>query len=294
MLTDRVALVTGASRGFGRAIAAAFLEAGASVALVARPSADLNETADALGASAALGQQVLALPADLARPDETGDLLARVLDRFGRLDVLVNNAGITGPIGALETCDWDEWTTTLAVNLLAPVALMRAAVPVMRARGRGKIVNISGGGATGPRASFSAYAAAKSALVRVTETLAAELAGTGIDVNAVAPGAMNTRMLDDVLSAGPSTVGDEVYRKALEQQAGGGASPERAAALVVFLASPESDGITGRLLSAVWDPWESLSGRRDELARSDIYTLRRIVPEDRGKDWASEERTGSR
>jgi NAD(P)-dependent dehydrogenase (short-subunit alcohol dehydrogenase family) len=287
MLTDRIALVTGASRGLGRAIAAAFVDAGASVALVARPSSDLDAAAAALrGRASGTGQQVLTLPADLGRPDHAGDLVTRVLDRFGRLDVLVNNAGMTGPVGALDTCDWDDWTSTLAVNLLAPVALMRAAVRPMRAQGRGKIINISGGGATGPRVNFSAYAAAKSALVRVTETLAAELAGTGIDVNAVAPGAMNTRMLSDVLSAGPEKAGGDAWRKALEQQASGGDSPERAAALVLFLASPESDGITSRLLSAVWDPWESLAARREELARSDIYTLRRIVPEDRGKDWA--------
>jgi len=287
MLTDRVALVTGASRGLGRAVAAAFVDAGASVALVARSSADLDDTAAVLrGRASVTGQQVLTLPADLGHPDQAGDLVKRVLDRFGRLDVLVNNAGMTGPVGALDACDWDDWTATLAVNLLAPVALMRAAVTPMRAQGRGKIINISGGGATGPRVNFSAYAAAKTALVRVTETLAAELAGTGIDVNAVAPGAMNTRMLNDVLSAGPAKVGEDAYRKALEQQASGGASPERAAALVLLLASHESDGITSRLLSAVWDPWATLPDRREELAATDIYTLRRIVPEDRGKDWA--------
>ena len=288
MLTDRVALVTGASRGFGRAIATAFVDAGASVALVARPSAELDETAAALQARRSVsGQEILTLPADLGRPEQADALVGSVLDHVGRLDVLVNNAGITGPIGPLDACDWDDWMATLAVNLLAPVALMRAAVAPMRSQGRGKIVNISGGGATAARVNFSAYAAAKSALVRVTETLAAELAGTGIDVNAVAPGAMNTRMLKDVLNAGAARTGDDAYRKALEQQATGGASPERAATLVTFLASPASDGITGRLLSAVWDPWESLPAHRDELARSDIYTLRRIVPEDRGKDWAA-------
>jgi NAD(P)-dependent dehydrogenase (short-subunit alcohol dehydrogenase family) len=287
MLTDRVALITGASRGLGRAIAEAFVDAGASVALVARPSPDLDGAVASLTRAARRHQHVLALPADLTQPEVASALVDAVLTRVGRLDILVNNAGVTGSIGPLESSDWSAWTATLSVNLLAPVAFMRAAVGPMRAQRRGKIINISGGGATGPRANFSAYAAAKSALVRVTETLAVELAGDAIDVNAIAPGAMNTRMLDDVLTAGPAKVGDDAYRKALEQQAGGGASPERAAALVRFLASPESDGITGRLLSAVWDPWESLASHRDELTRSDIYTLRRIVPEDRGKDWAS-------
>ncbi|MEO8259404.1 MAG: hypothetical protein ABI868_18800 [Acidobacteriota bacterium] len=107
----------------------------------------------------------------------------------------------------------------------------------------------------------------------------------GIDVNAVAPGAMNTRLLDQVLEAGPARVGEREYRRAVEQRVDGGSPPARAAELIVWLASRESDGLTGRVLSAVWDPWEQLASRHDELAASDIYTLRRIVPGDRGKDW---------
>ena len=119
-------------------------------------------------------------PADLSDPLVAERIIGETVDRLGRVDVLVNNAAITGPIGPLEACDWHEWTHALATDLLAPVALMRAAVPVMRLQGRGKIINLSGGGATGPRAHFTAYAAAKSALVRVTETLAEEVADTGI------------------------------------------------------------------------------------------------------------------
>jgi NAD(P)-dependent dehydrogenase (short-subunit alcohol dehydrogenase family) len=105
-------------------------------------------------------------------------------------------------------------------------------------------------------------------------------------VNAIAPGALNTRLLDDVLEAGPGRVGQTLYEQALAQKREGGAPLETAAALCAFFASPQSDGITGRLVSAVWDPWDELSARRDELAGSDIYTLRRIVPEDRGKSWS--------
>ena len=99
------------------------------------------------------------------------------------------------------------------------------------------------------------------------------------------PGALNTRMLDEVIAAGPEAVGEAFYRKMVEQKAKGGVPLEHGAALAVFLASRRSDGITGRLLSAVWDPWADLPARREELARSDVYTLRRVVPRDRGKDW---------
>lgn len=286
MLNGRVALVTGASRGLGRETARVLVDAGASLALVARSSAELEQAADLLARQChSPGQRVIALPTDLREPVTAAVTVDAAVRELGRLDVLVNNAGMTGPIGSLDLNDWDKWTQTVTVDLLAPVALMRAAIAVMRHQGWGKIVNLSGGGASGPRPNFSAYSAAKAALVRMTETLAEELKHTGIDVNAVAPGALNTRMLDDVLLAGPERVGKKAYREAVDQKAQGGAPTGRAAELILFLASPASDGITGRLISAVWDPWESLAQKRAELSSSDIYTLRRIRPEDRGKDW---------
>jgi NAD(P)-dependent dehydrogenase (short-subunit alcohol dehydrogenase family) len=131
---------------------------------------------------------------------------------------------------------------------------------------------------------LSAYAASKAAVVRFTETLAVELRGAHVDVNALAPGALNTRMLDEVLQAGPERVGEAHYKRALQQQQSGGVPLARGADLAVFLGSAASDGITGKLLSAVWDPWAQLPAHRAELD-SDVYTLRRIVPADRGMDW---------
>jgi 3-oxoacyl-[acyl-carrier protein] reductase len=156
---------------------------------------------------------------------------------------------------------------------------------LFRARGEGKIVNLSGGGATAPLPRISAYAASKAAVVRLTETLAEELRGTRIDVNAVAPGALNTRLLDEVIAAGPDKVGKVFYERALKQQSDGGAPLDKGAALCAFLLSSASDGISGRLLSALWDPWAELPERRAELMAGDIYTLRRIVPKDRGSNW---------
>jgi NAD(P)-dependent dehydrogenase (short-subunit alcohol dehydrogenase family) len=155
----------------------------------------------------------------------------------------------------------------------------------LKALGGGKIINLSGGGATSPLPSISAYAASKAAVVRFTETLAEELRPHRIDVNAMAPGPLNTRMLDEMLEAGPEAVGAAAHAKALKQKESGGAPIGNGAELCVFLASAESDGITGKLISAVWDPWKVLAARREELANSDIYCLRRIVPEDRGRNW---------
>jgi 3-oxoacyl-[acyl-carrier protein] reductase len=120
--------------------------------------------------------------------------------------------------------------------------------------------------------------------VRFAETLAEELREDHIDVNAIAPGALNTRLLDEVLAAGPERVGQAFYERSLKQREQGGTPLERGADLAVFLGAAASDGITGKLLSAVWDPWEALPERLEEL-RGDVYTLRRIVPKDRGMDW---------
>ena len=224
-------------------------------------------------------------PADLADPTVPAHLIAELRATLPTLNVLVNNAAIQGPIGLAWENDWTAWQTTLQVNLLAPVALCRLCVPWMAQQGWGKIINLSGGGATGPRTRFSAYAVAKTGLVRFSETLAEEAGDVGVSVNCIAPGAMDTAMLATVLEAGPAAVGQREYEQAQRASQQGAAIIERAAALAVFLAAAASDGITGKLISAVWDPWASLPDHLDELRRSDIYTLRRIVPKDRDMGW---------
>ena len=124
--------------------------------------------------------------------------------------------------------------------------------------------------------------------MRFAETLAVELRPYHVDVNAIAPGALNTRLLDELLAAGPEAVGQPMYERSLEQQVKGGVPLERGAALCVFLASAASDGVTGKLLSALWDPWRSLGDHRADLDGTDVYTLRRIVPADRELTWGDE------
>ena len=155
----------------------------------------------------------------------------------------------------------------------------------MKSQGYGKIVQLSGGGATNPLPNLSAYAVSKAGIVRFIETLAIEAAEYAIEANAIAPGALNTRMLDEVLASGPEVVGKEFYERALQQKASGGAGLEKGARLAVFLGSADSDGISGKLISAIWDPWEEMDRYKADLEDSDIYTLRRIVPSDRGLDW---------
>jgi NAD(P)-dependent dehydrogenase (short-subunit alcohol dehydrogenase family) len=284
-LEGRAALVTGANQGLGLAIARAYVEAGASVFLCARNGAMLERARAEVEALASDGQRVLAAPADVSRPHDVDALARAALTAFPGLQVLVNNAGVYGPKGLIEDVDWDAWVEAVAINVFGSVLTCRALLPHLKRQRYGKIVQLSGGGATNPLPRLSAYAASKAAIVRFAETLAEEVREDGIDVNAIAPGALNTRLLDEVLASGPERVGAAFFDRALKQKEDGGAPLTRGADLAVFLASAESDGLTGRLLSAVWDPWERLDDRREALAGSDVYTLRRIVPRDRGFDW---------
>ena len=147
-----------------------------------------------------------------------------------------------------------------------------------------KIIILSGGGATNPLPNISSYAASKAAAVRLMETLAEELKDFHVEVNAIAPGALKTRFVNQVLEAGPGKVGKAFFEKNKKWAEDGAVPLELGARLAVYLASAESDGITGKLISAQWDPWEKLQEFKTDL-NSDIYTLRRIVPKDRGKMW---------
>jgi NAD(P)-dependent dehydrogenase (short-subunit alcohol dehydrogenase family) len=284
-LEGRAALVTGGSRGLGLEIARAYVAAGARVLVCARAAEELERARVELEAIASDPARVATAVEDVSAPSTAERLVGIAHDRFSRLDVLVNNAGIHGPIGRTEDAPWDEWEAAIAVNLLGSFSCCRAVLPHFRANGYGKIIQLSGGGATSPRPGLSAYAASKAAVVRFAETLAEELRGTGIDVNAIAPGALNTRLLDEVLEAGPDRVGESTYTGALEQRSSGGTPLDLAARLAVFLGSADSDGITGKLISAPWDPWEELPAHIDDLDSTDVYTLRRIVPADRDLTW---------
>lgn len=284
-LEGRAAIITGANRGLGLAIAEAYVKAGADVMLCARDAGALAAAREAVAASARPGQRVLAEPLDVADQAAVQRFVASTVERLPELCVLVNNAGVYGPKGSIEAVEAGEWVRAIEINLFGSVFMSAAVVPHFKRRKYGKIVQLSGGGATNPLPRLSAYAASKAAIVRFAETLAEELRDDGIDVNAIAPGALNTRLLDEVLEAGPERVGAVFYEKALAQKAQGGAPLDKGAGLAVFLASAASDGITGKLISAIWDPWQELPRHGEVLRASDVYTLRRIVPKDRGLDW---------
>jgi NAD(P)-dependent dehydrogenase (short-subunit alcohol dehydrogenase family) len=283
-LAGRNAIITGASQGLGKVIAEHFIREGANVVLCARSAADLNATRDEL-AKIAPDRKVLARACDVANENEVNDLVAFAQRELGAIEVLVCNAGIYGPMGPTETVDLNDWRRAMDINVFGVLLPCRAVIPHFKKAGYGKIVVLSGGGATNPLPNISAYAASKAAAVRLAETFAEELREHHVDVNCVAPGALKTRLVDQVLAAGPEKVGASFFAKNKKWAEEGATPLELGANLCVYLASKDSDGITGKLISAQWDPWRALHDHRDELAKSDIYCLRRIVPEDRGKKW---------
>lgn len=284
-LAGKKVVITGASRGLGYEISRGFIDAGADILMCARDSSALKKASDELRAFAKGSQIVVNIAADVSVEGEVEGLVDFAFDTLGDVDVLINNAGVYGPLGEIEKINWSEWVKAVEINLFGSILMSRAIVSHFKAKGRGKIIQLSGGGATAPLPRISAYAASKAAVVRFTETLAEELREHGIDVNCIAPGALNTAMLEEIIDAGPEKVGRDFYAKAIEQKQSGGNSLAMAVSLALFLASDQSKGITGKLISAVWDEWREWPSHIDMLRNSDVYTLRRITMKERGNDW---------
>ncbi|HYB97076.1 MAG TPA: SDR family oxidoreductase [Vicinamibacterales bacterium] len=284
-LDGRNAIITGGSQGLGRAIAEAYVAAGARVLITARTANDLAAAKSVLEEVAELPDRVLTMAGDVSVESDVQQFVAFAIDKWGSIDILVNNAAIYGPLGPLNECDWQEWKRTIEINLYGSVLPAREVLPHMKRRRYGKIVQVSGGGAANPLPRITAYASAKAAVVRFAESLAEEVAEFAIDVNAIAPGPLHTRMLDRVLEAGPAAVGEAFHARMTQLKAGGATPLERAARLAVFLGSSASDGLTGRLISAAWDSWETIPERLTEIQSSDVYTVRRITAADRQRDW---------
>lgn len=265
-LKGKTCFIVGASGTLGASVARAFIEAGGIVAV----TSTLFDGSSPSVPGAAFHQQL-----DVSSRQQVSAAIQEVREKLGTLDVVVNCSGIQGPIGPTQSVDAAAWVRVIEINLLGCFYLAQAAVPIMLEQQQGKIIFFSGGGATSARPFFSAYGASKVAVVRFVETLAEELRDRNVQVNAIAPGAVRSRMWDEMRAAGAAG-GQKLQAEIKQMDETGGASPERGAALALFLASDRSKNLSGRLISAVHDKWEEMDTRISQIMSTDAGTLRRI------------------
>ncbi len=272
-LDGRVALITGGGRGIGRAIALAYAAEGARLALAARTEAELQDTAERIAGHH--GSDVIAIPTDITSRKQVDAAVARTLERYGVIDIMVNNAGSIGPVGRLWDNDPDDWDRAVTVHLLGTFYGCRAVIPAMLQRDSGRIVNMSGVG--GPN--MTAYDAAKAGIVSLTENLALELADTPVTINAISPGSIHTRMWEETRDLALAVGDMSTYERGVQVTSGQGASIERAAELAVFLGSDACGALSGRLIRAFADRFEGFPSQIAEIMASEAYQMRRVDPE---------------
>ena len=282
ILRDRVIFVTGATHGFGREVSMHLYALGANLIITSRHKSDLENLRKAISPYGDSNQIILSSEFDVGVHAECVDAVNNVLSDVGVCDGLVNNAGVYGSMGNFSGSSIEEWVEAINVNFLGSVYMTHALLPHFINQNYGKIVQLSGGGATSPMPNLSSYAASKAAIVRFMESIALEVVENKVDINCIAPGALNTRLLDQVIESGPKKVGQAFYEKSVSQKLDGGAPTQHGIDLTAFLLSKFSDGISGKLISALWDDWKTFPRYLNELRNSDVFTLRRIVGKERG------------
>jgi 3-oxoacyl-[acyl-carrier protein] reductase len=275
-LRNHNVVITGGTSGLGLVTAEMFIKSGASVSICGINQEKLDKTLIHLKQLATNDQKIFTYQADVSNENNVQAFIDYSIKQLGKIDTLINNAAIYGPKGLVETISSDDWIKTMSNNMFSVFYTCKYVIPHMKEHGCGNIINLSGGGEK-PFPRFSAYATSKASVVKFTEIIAEEIKPFNIQANSIAPGAMNTALLDEILESDPDVVGRDFYNRSVQQKEQGGADPENAARLCIYLSSEKGKGITGKLISATWDDWEDLHTKIDEIENSNIFTMRRIV-----------------
>jgi 3-oxoacyl-[acyl-carrier protein] reductase len=267
-LKDKGVLITGAGRGIGKRLAIGFAAAGARVGLLARSPAELDLAKLEIEHA---GGVALRIRADVRDTEQLSAAVDRMQVVFGGVQVLVTAAAIQGPISPFHECKMKTWAETLETNVIGVMNTIRAVLPRMIEKRSGKIIVISGGGASYGRPNFSAYAGSKAALARIVESIAEEIRDHNVQINCLLPGGAYTSMTDEILQAG-ERAGQKELEEAHKIRITGGIPAEKQIQLAIFLASEKSNHITGKLIH-VTDDWKKLE---HENMKHEAYTLRRL------------------
>jgi NAD(P)-dependent dehydrogenase (short-subunit alcohol dehydrogenase family) len=283
-LKEKNILLTGGSQGFGLSLAEELIKRNANLVLCARSKEKIDSALIKLSPLKDKNQKIHAFVTDISNSSEIDDLYINTQSTLGNIDVLINNAGVIGPIEKFLEVDIEEWKEVFDINLFGSALMIKKFLPDMVKQKSGKVIQLSGGG-EGPLFGMSGYASSKSSILRLIETLSKEYANSGVEFNSVAPGMLKTRLLKYMINAGPEKTGEVFHKKSLEKNNDLIDSTEKACKLILFLCSERSNGITGKLISAEWDSWYLWQDHIKELNESDVYTLRRIVGKDRNFVW---------
>jgi NAD(P)-dependent dehydrogenase (short-subunit alcohol dehydrogenase family) len=271
-LKDNVVIVTGGGRGLGREFALTLAEAGAVVAVIARSEEQLVETVELIEQT---GGRAIAIPLDVTDQLAVESAVAKVSHQLGSIDILVNNAGVYQAAGRVWEANPDAWWRELEINLQGPFLCMRAVLPGMVARGKGRVINVASSGGIFGWTYSSAYSASKTALIRLSEIAALETKQYGVSVFSIDPGTVHTSMVNSILTS------KEVYERAPHIQEGFQrmmdadqmVSPENASRLVLKLAAGEADALSGSYIS-IGDDLAGLLSRAEEIISNQRHTLR--------------------
>ena len=276
--SKKTIIITGSNQGLGLEIAKFFALKNSNLILCARNKKKILQSKKYFFK---YKKNILFQKLDISKKNQVDKFFKKIFKKFKKIDILINNAGIYGPKGKSEKLSWAEWKKTIEINLLGSIYVINKIIPHFKKNKYGKIIQISGGGAASPFPYFSPYSVSKIGIVRFIENLSMELKNHKIFVNSVAPGPINTRMLEEVLKAGPYVVGKSFFKKSKKQKIDGGTSIKKILELVEFLAHKKSDHISGKLISVLWDNWKIFYKKKKALKHSDIGTLRRITGRDR-------------
>lgn len=226
----------------GRSVALSFGRQGAKIVLAARSGDEIGQLSEQLRA---LRKDAIAIPTDISDEDQVNRLIEKTLEAYGTVDILVNNAGSRGPIGPIHSTSLSDWEEALKVNLTSAFLCSKAVLPTLMAKREGKIINVAT--TLTLRPNLTPYMVAKAGLIHFTKQLSRELKEYNIQVNAIHPGVMDTRMQEEIRKAGTQAIGTDMFERLKEE--GLLKSPDEPAKLILFLASKAADGINGEYLS---------------------------------------------
>jgi len=279
MNNKNYAVITGASDGLGLEISKTLWKAGYGLHLISRNKKKLIFIKESFLKNKN-NQECLIYPFDIENIEEINNVCDVIIKKT-TVSVLINNAGIHGPIGPFYENDMKLWDKAFRINFLAPVHFSNYFVKHFIKNKSGSIINISGGGGTNCRENFSSYAAAKTSLIRFTEILAKELVNLNIQVNAIAPGQMNTKLLKELVNQDPKYINKKELQKIKNLINKKDNNMSKVLDLIIFLLSPRGKSISGKIISSLWDNWTIWPDYVDFINKSDVYTLRRITGRER-------------